>query len=69
MSTSDSTYKQVIDTLKQVKKNQPLKTDSWSPADLTKHLWLCHSEGLVKSTTSGYELTEKGEILLNEKTD
>ena len=68
MSERDSSYKEVIDTLKQVKKYQPLKTDSWTAADLIKHLWLCHSEGLIKSTTNGYELTEKGDVLLNKDT-
>jgi len=65
MSEKDSTYKEVISTLKQVKKYQPLKTDSWSSGDFIKHLWFAHSEGLVKNTENGYVLTEKGEVLLN----
>jgi len=64
MSEKDSTYKEVITTLKDVKKYQPLKTNSWSSGDYIKHLWFAQSEGLVKTTPDGYVLTEKGEMLL-----
>lgn len=64
MTEKDSTYKEVVSTLKQVKKYQPLKTDSWSSADFIRHLWFGHSEGLVKTTNDGYVLTDKGETLL-----
>lgn len=64
MSEKDITYKEVISTLKDVKKFQPLKTNSWSSGDSIKTLFFAHSEGLVRTTDNGYVLTDKGEMLL-----
>ena len=64
--TENITYTEVINTLKYVKKHQPIKTSTWSTsADEIKLLWFSLSERLLKTTDNGYELTELGEMLLN----
>jgi hypothetical protein len=67
MSKKEPTYREVINILKHAKRHQPFKTDSWSSADFVEVVWFSYYEGLLKSTGNGYELTTKGEILLNDE--
>ncbi|MHB8209389.1 hypothetical protein [Mucilaginibacter sp.] len=65
----EPTNKELISTLLDLKKHQPVKTNSWSSADFIKVLWFAHSKGYVKTSKLGYEITSEGESFLDNNSD
>lgn len=60
--------KEIFEILNDIKKYEPVKTDSWTGYNI-KVLWFTQRENLITNTDLGYKLTKQGHNFLNSNLD